>query len=414
MSFIFKIKKIIINVGIKHLIKILIKNLYLNIFFKDIIFFNKLVSSQKYSEAYSYSIREKLLIKHTNSLDIIRKIAISSYFSGKKKEALKIFESRLNSFIGLTKKQLIQFSKEALPKNITFKSEYEYFAGYSNYGFILHKSEYLNILSKVVQRKNSFINNKEIYFYEQIYQNINFFKEFTPQFISLQHDIKNRFFIINTEQIRGVKPDNNNVQSILEINKKIESINYSDSLKMLRTVGLDPDKLIARNIHKKSTHIDIFNQINNLLNSSKDQKLLNLTDDVKHIVVNSNLYKFINPEIHYAFCHNDFHKNNIIAEDNNICKVFDWNTYSVALRGWDMCYYFGNFEFGFDKIKELYIDKINHCDGENLIIAKIFYTYLQLYIWVLRLRSKPASDKMDAYFIPAINYIKNQHRKIKI
>ena len=48
-----------------------------------------------------------------------------------------------------------------------------------------------------------------------------------------------------------------------QINKKIESINYSDSLKMLRPVGLDPDKLIARNIHKKSTHIDIFNQINN-------------------------------------------------------------------------------------------------------------------------------------------------------
>jgi thiamine kinase-like enzyme len=414
MNFIFKVKKIIINVGFKHLIKTLIKNLYLNIFFKDIIFFNKLVSLQKYSEAYSYSIREKLLIKHTNSLDIIRKIAISSYFSGKKKEALKIFESRLNSFIGLTKKQLIQFSKEALTKNITFKSEYEYFAGYSNYGFILHKSEYLNILSKVVQKKNSFIKNKEIYFYEQIYQNINFFKEFTPQFISLQHDLKNRFFIINTEQIRGVKPDNNNVQSILEINKKIESINYSDSLKMLRPVGLDPDKLIARNIHKKSTHIDIFNQINNLLNSSKDQKLLNLIDNVKHIVVNSNLYKFINPEIHYAFCHNDFHKNNIIAVDNNICKVFDWNTYSVALRGWDMCYYFGNFEFEFDKVKELYIDKINHCEGENLIIAKIFYTYLQLYIWVLRLRSKPASDKMDDYFIPAINYIKNQHYKIKV
>ena len=414
MNFIFKVKKIIINVGFKHLFQTLLKNLYLNVFYKDIIVFNKLVSLQKYSEAYSYSLREKLLIKHTNSLDIIRKIAISSYFSGKKKEALKIFESRLYSFIGLTKKELIQFSKETLPENITFESEYEYFAGYSNYGFILHKSEYLNILSKVVQKKKSSIKNKEVYFYEQIYQNINFFKEFTPQFISLQHDLKNRFFIINTEQICGVKPENNNVQSILEINKKIESINYNASLKMLRPVGLDPDKIIARNIHKKSTHIDVFKQINSSLNSSKDQKLINLIDSLKHIVVETNLYKFINPEIHYAFCHNDFHKNNIIAEDNNICKVFDWNTYSVALRGWDMCYYFGNFEFEFDKVKELYIDKMNHCEGENLIIAKIFYTYLQLYIWVLRLRAQPASDRMDDYFIPAINYIKSEHYKIKV
>tara|TARA_B100000214_G_scaffold175236_1_gene126009 strand:+ start:345 stop:1592 length:1248 start_codon:yes stop_codon:yes gene_type:complete len=409
MFFVLKLKRKLLNGELATIISSLIKKIHLNLFFRDIVYFNKLVALHEYQEAYTYS-QNKSLLKHNKNPELVRKIALSAYYSGNKEEATKIFEDRLFLFHKINKKQLLLTSEEFLPKDIVFVTKYVYLGGYANSGFLLHKSEGLSLASKIIKKTK--LENKEVFFYTKIFLKYAFFSSFTPIFFSIHNNKKKNFIILTAEHILGERPNNSKIQTILKINRYIESIDYKEALSLLNPIGLDKGKAKARNLHKKSTNVEIFSEIKNRLEKSNNFKLEALVSILKSIILENHLYKLINPDIHYSFCHNDFHKNNIISQTENICKVFDWNSYSVALRGWDMCYYFGNFEFKFSEIEEIFINKINHCSNKDLVIAKIFYIYIQIYIWVLRLRNKSSFEKMNDYFVPAIKSIEVLHLEL--
>ncbi len=404
MLLIVKLKRKILKGDLFNLIPILINKIYLSIFHREVIFFNNLVSLHEYQKAYTYALNNSLL-KFNNNLELIRRVSLSAYYSGNKTDATKIFGDRVKLFHGLDKEQISLLSRRSLPEGNIFNTEYVYYGGYANSGFLLHKNNDQNLLCKIIPRAGRFAKNKELHFYLKLTKCKVLLEEISPKFISHLDDVSNNFLLLTTVQVQGFRPNNSNIDSILDINKKIESIGYKEALCLLGSIGLDKDKTKARHLHNRSTNVDIFHEIKHSLKLKDELKLSLELQRVELIIVKNKLYKFCNPDVHYAFSHNDVHKNNIIAEDANNCKVIDWNSYTVALRGWDMCYYFGNFEFKFKEIKYIYIDKFDFCRSDDLILAKIFYTYLQIYIWIMRLRSNPASEKMNDYFLPAIDYI---------
>ncbi len=82
--------------------------------------------------------------------------------------------------------------------------------------------------------------------------------------------------------------------------------------------------------------------------------------------------------------------------------MFDWGNYSYAAKGWDMAYYFGNFEFTFEEIYERYIK------GKDDTVEQIFYVLMQIYVWTQRLHGRSWTEKAEEYFIPALEFIKKK------
>ncbi len=70
-----------------------------------------------------------------------------------------------------------------------------------------------------------------------------------------------------------------------------------------------------------------------------------------------------------------------------------------------MNYYFGDFEFEFDEIKESYIDKIKFDDKVDEKIAKFYFAFMQIFIWIKRLEGESCCDKFESYFLPAFNFM---------
>ena len=74
--------------------------------------------------------------------------------------------------------------------------------------------------------------------------------------------------------------------------------------------------------------------------------------------------------------------------------------------------YFSDFSFTFDEIEDLYIKriKLDDCDDEK--IAKLYFAFMQIYIWMKKLRGRDCNAKLERHFVPAIAFIEETCKKL--
>jgi len=377
--------------------------------------FYYLANTHQYNDAFSVGNR---LIGEENSLDnkFYKYLAFCSYYSNRYPQAISHMKASLELKTNMNVNQIITKSANSLIcKNEIYKSQFVYLGGMSNWGFIEHKlrktnsREYVRLVSKIVEGERKYNKlNKESYFHNILCNMYPSFKTVSPMYYQSGDKTNCNIDFITLRKIAGKKPENHDLAKILEINNIIESIPYTQAKELFRTIGCDKSKYQSRGLHKKNIHKEIlYIMKKELLAIGGSDITLNIVERMVRLIVNKKLYKLIDPVKHYAFCHNDFHKNNILIE-NGECFIFDWNSYSYSIMGWDMAYYFGKFEFGFKEILEKYINirfKGNSVDSK---VGSMFYAYIQVYIWVKRLRGRPADDKVGKYFRPAMDFIAMQ------
>jgi hypothetical protein len=193
----------------------------------------------------------------------------------------------------------------------------------------------------------------------------------------------------------------------MKINKIIESISYKEANAMLQGIEVKKGRYIPRFLHQKAINKEALREMKIRVNKVGGGEILeSLLNRLDEIIVGKKLYKKIQPEIHYSFCHNDFHSNNVLVQNNSEKHfIIDWDNYGIAMRGWDMSFYFGNFKYTFHDIKEIYISTIVYEKPIDEKIAKIYFAFLQIYLWVIRLNGNDCSNKLATHFAPAIEFI---------
>lgn len=384
--------------------------IYYRFFKKDRFTFNLLMGQHKYAEAIK--IGKKIIGKGTNSSEMYRKIAFCSYYAHEKENAINNMQKSLELKIKKSINEIIDMSvKEINTNEKHIESIYTYLGGYSNYGFIEHRFLKSNDKEKIYLTKiifNSKKKDREKYFYEEICKQFPQLTMVAPSLISASDFHDEGIMFLTISKIQGYKPINENANEILRINEMIESISLHEAKNIFKEIGSYKSKYESMMLHRKSVNSEIITDLYKLL-KKKDNHIESdeFINRLKRVILGDKMYKKITPKYHYAFCHNDFHKNNILTDNhNNRCYVLDWNCYSYSLKGWDMAYYFGNFEFTFEEIKELYINRKYSSDRSvDEKVGILYYVFLQVYIWALRLRGDDWFSKRNEYFQPAIEYI---------
>ncbi len=376
--------------------------------------FIQLILQHKYTEAAELS---QLLIKdNSNNIRLYKDTAFALFYSGQIELSTQYMRESLEMKLGMPFEQFINNSY-ILPEERKQISEvsYVYLGGYANYGFVKHgykEPQDLYLLSKVVQYNSDRIKNKEQYFYENICYDYRQLDEIVPKLIKVFKFKERKIMFITTEYINGSKPDNVDVKEVLKCNSVIESISYEQAKNFFNYTICDRTKYHAMYLHKKNICLEMISNISSILSCNHTEYGMDYVKRLKDIVVNGKMYKHIIPYKHYAFCHNDFHRNNIITYKGK-CYIIDWNSYSYAMKGWDMAYFFGNFEFTFAEICTLYIDEYLYKNNEkSSVIGTFFYIFLQIYIWSNRLRERSFTDRTQEFFLPALSYMEKLYNEI--
>lgn len=358
---------------------------------------NVFVANHEYSKAVRY-------LEKNNKKDTFQ-YAYCLEALGKKNEATNVMKNVLKLNYCCEDKDIINFIKNRF--NIDEKNEilkYEYLGGYANLGFVTY---YTNSkptkITKILDVTK--INNEEIF-----YTKHNDMFKSEKVFVPTCYDsciFNDKIKLLTFQYIEHNQLNNDYDEQVISINKIIES--YKNK-QFLQNCGhkerIYQGNNEVSNLHKKNTYNMMQEKMLNLLRGVPNSEALsNMIMSLTQKIVDKKIYKSVIEHDFYSFCHNDFHKKNMFVSDGNV-YIIDWNNYRNGLKGWDMIYYWGNFERGFEYIRCSYIEKYVHTSEKSEKYWRILFSYCLIYVWVDRLHNESPEKYMNDYFLPAVEYVK--------
>ncbi|OLO42367.1 hypothetical protein BTR23_03880 [Alkalihalophilus pseudofirmus] len=409
MYFYYKLKRSISNKSYTELLN----KLYYKISGSDMGKFNLLLANRKYFEATK--LGENLYAANSDNITFLKKMAFCCYYSDQHENANSYLKLSLEHKTGYSLEELLNsVQNQILEIEGPITSKYVYIGGFANFGFIEHYAINSNktktYITKITSNKKKYNKkgDKESFFYQYICQQYPELINIVPRFIDFKKLDAEGVSLLTVEKINGAQPTKKNVNDIVKISDKINSISLNKAITLGININYNNANSIAKLIHKKSTNKEVFSIMNYKLKTfSNPSSLSSLISRVENLILGIKLYRKIIPETHYSFCHNDFHRNNIIVDDTDgKCYVIDWDNYTVGLKGWDMIYFFGDFQFTFEEILQYYLN-LKDSKTINETVWKIFFVYLLIFIWIDRSKSNHLEDKIEGYILPAVEYIED-------
>lgn len=377
--------------------------------YKEMRLFYRYYKKHEFSKALE--VGRNLIHKEKNNPEFLKEYGLCFFYSGYIEEGKRVIFNALTSIENCDYEKILDYSKKALDPSQIKRTEYTYLGGYANYGFIKNEIECNDEIQKSLISKITWFNlkhvNYENYYYLEICKRHPELLSISPKLHDCQKIPGSRIELLTTEYIEGEKAANIKIDEILRINKIIESISYKEAMALFEGIELKKRRYIPLFLHQKMINKEAISEMKFRADQIEGGKILkSLVNRLDEIIVRKKLYKKIRPEIHYSFCHNDFHRSNIIVQTNSEMHfVIDWDNYGVAMRGWDMNFFFGNFKYTFHDINEMYISNIKFDDPMDEKIAKIYFSFMQIYIWMIRLNGNNCTDKLALHFIPAVEFI---------
>ncbi len=362
---------------------------YNKLFRKEPMQIISLLNKKKFAKAAE--VCSMFLAHHPNDIQVLRQYAFAKYYMGNSAEATALMRSALELHTST--------SVDDLVKKIPFaeyETEYVYNGGNSNWGAFIHRPIQGKNLPSLYSKIVTDTKNREIFFYENIDRRLLVLSEI-PEYHGSYKISGSGIVLITNTFFNNTDAADIPLDCILKANQKIESIPYKQCLNLFKKSGFYTSKYYAMYLNKPNVLAEVIQTIDCVVKPSE----FGLDVNLKDLFITSKLYKKIIPEKHYAFCHNDFHKNNIKVDDVlNTCYIFDWENYSYSIKGWDMAYFFGDFKYDFEQILDCYIKH------KSDPVEQIFYVLMQLFIWTRRLNGRDWREKAVSHFIPAMEYLK--------
>lgn len=355
----------------------------------------------------------KLLPKEANNPEFLRAYSLSLARAGNSQEGKHIMRDALNAIDHCSYENIIKYSQRTFKSTSTIETKHLLLGGYTNYGFLKHTitnndSLETNWITKITQFESR-TTNYEHRFYLEISQK-------HPELIPIAPKLEDYIMIpqtkvelLTTEFIECDPTAKHDLNQVIKINKVIESISYKEALAIFSDIEMKVGRYVPSLLHQKSINLEaILDMKRTAEKTAEKQILVDLVNHIESMILGQKLYKKVQPEIHYAFSHQDFHwKNVIVQKDTGKHYVIDWNNIGIAMRGWDMNYFFNNFQYSFAEIEEYYISTIHFTDPIDEKVAKIYFAFLQVYIWIKRLRRHPIENKLETHFVPAVEFMES-------
>lgn len=409
MYLIYKITNIVKREKLFSFIKCNLRGIYLNIFYKELYLFEEAVGKNDFANAVK--LGKEILLKGRVDNNFFKKYAKSYFYLGNKDRANEIMLKVLISKAKCNLETIIGYSKGLNTGYAVIHSEYEYLGGSKNYGCVKNYLKYTDgfdkcLVSKLVNVSSDHL-NYEKYFYTDVCEIYPKLKLIAPEFYENQNIRRSNIDLITTEYILGGMPKKSDINEIIKINRIVESISSDEVRNFFDGIKIRNYYYIPRLIHKRKINREMISEMKFLLDKIKNgEGLKGIVSELDRIILGKQLYYKLKPKIHYSFCHNDFYKHNMVVEKSSgRCFAVDWNNYGIAIRGWDMNCYFSDFEFTFDEIQRMYIDGIELDNSMDEKIAKIYFVFMQIFIWMKKLKGRDCRDKLELYFVPAIRYM---------
>lgn len=355
--------------------------------------FQKLISLHKYKEALSYGVAIS-----DSSPGILKDLSACAYFSDEYElstEYMKKYLANNNAPVTDFYKRIEELLVAEENLQFTFKGQ----GGFSNCGFILIDGQNSKYIGKIMELSRDSL--RELYFFENMMQNLQMDASIPVYYGSVQ---QNNYICLITGYYPAAKTaalfDRRFYDLLLKLMKfQKEDVCFPKN-RYLHYKG----NCEAGLLHKKHANEYIIATIRQNLELAKAEDLLFKIERLNDCIVGRRLYKHIDSQYHYGFCHNDYHRNNLLSCTDSIC-ILDWGNYSYLLKGWDLTYYLGNFELAFPEISDLIEKDIYPTNEKHDLIGRIFLVFAFVYVWSSRLHGAYAPEQGANFFIPAIQYI---------
>jgi len=288
--------------------------------------------------------------------------------------------------------------------------DYNFSGGNENIGSIICKSTDGHILSfgKIIPMES--YSSREVEFYKSFIVKHPSLKSKVPE-IYCVYDSPYRVSIIFMQPLNQEGFLKKRIgRPVVSINSIIESISYSDVKQFFSEIHLDYSKPFGRIFHLRTGCRYAMSEIQLGFSKTPSPEVHGILLSLEMVFLHSHAYRLIDLEDHYSLCHNDFNWRNIHFE-NEVCKVYDWTTFSIGLRGWDMAIYFSDCAFTFSEIYDLYITVRFDLTSRKDQIGLLFFCF-SLLLNIARRERGNCNSKLDGYFKPALRLIQDTHKRI--
>ncbi|MCR2822017.1 phosphotransferase [Lederbergia panacisoli] len=371
-------------------------------------YFNKLSREKKWNQA-SY-IGERIIANYPEEIWFYPKLIECYQNINEERRANQILGKYIDlKFNGFSRE--IEEIETQISSNQPISSEYKWFGGYQNNGFMVHLVENKKYLSKLC----SYWSWRERIFYLEIYKRYPRIRDITPLMVSFIESGKSNMYYITSEKIEGAYPlfTDDVIKKVIHMTHIVSSIKYGEICNLFPTSYYpDINELDVPNkksptfgvlryfneIHKEKPNKELFatllNQMDEL-NYSKDS--IKLIKRLRTVIIENYMFKKIIPTNHFSLRHGDLTQRNMILErDSEKLLFLDWGQVGIGPSWYDIAGFLGQSKWSFDKINTFHLSIINDP------IEKLFFIYTLILVWFNVLSKDEFNNQHDLYLKPAI------------
>lgn len=375
------------------------------------------ILGELYQLYYSLYDKEHALSYAQSLVDLNPEKAGHHFNLGKAYELVNQTEEAKNSYRtgleckhGLTIKELMKIVQSGFAKNPeSVTTEYVFIKGKNNYGSFLHNDQGKKYFTKI-SRKTKRSNREEV-FYRELCEDYQILKEQVPAYIDSK--VIDDVLYLTLEMIEGVPTDSEHAKDVIESSRKISSIPYNDIVKNYPIPDSsfqfknapNPVVIFFTQIHQKSCNEKLFSSLYQLIHQNHYPSSVNgMIQQLESLIMDHELYTFINPEKHYAFIHGDFNRSNLkVDEKDQTVKAFDWDLFKTGPHFIDIARFLSSALTPYSEVKEVYLNN-EETGGKLSLIEKIFFLYALILLYLLTLKEEGlGKQNLHTYISPAIH-----------
>lgn len=323
-------------------------------------------------------------------------------------KAEQAYQTGLKWKHGLSFEELITKIKEGFTDTPDdFSSQYIFINGKNNLGAFTHTYGDRKYITKISRYKRDA--KREEKFYKNVCLDFPALKSVVPLCIDSQ--VFDNILYLTLEMIDDVPVTSEHIKDIIATSSTISSVTYEDvkeysNPKYLFQLRNRPGSVTVffTQIHKKYYNERLFASLHKLSEQKNYSETLNqVIRQLESLVMENDLYTFMEPEKHYTLLHGDFNTQNIkINKLDKIPRVFDWATFKIGPHFIDIARYLSISFTPYSEVKEVYL--FNDETGWKLtMIEKIFFLYgLILYYILYAGKKKSMETRLSDYILPAL------------
>lgn len=325
-----------------------------------------------------------------------------------KKQAEQSYKTGLTYKHGLSYENLVEKIKKGFTDQPNdFASSYVFWGGKSNFGAIIHENDDKKYFTKITHNNRG--SQREKTFYKDIYNQFPVLKEIVPAYIDVQ--VIDNIQYLTVEMIEASKKDKP-IEKVIRTSSKISTISYQAIIKEYP----NPDFLFQlknkayyiiiffTRIHEKYYNQKLFSDLK-LFSQQRHlpEKAAHIISHLESLIMDNQLYKFIQPEEHYSLLHGDFKPPNIKVKSDGSLSVFDWTNFVIGPHFMDIARCVTATFTPYSFVRETYLFN-EHENGNMRVIEQIFflYAFILIHFVVLPNRNIDLDKSISEFIYPAL------------